>query len=139
PQAEVAMRTPHVASGGRYPVLRAFAILYVIMAVVALISGIVGAGWALVAAPWNVGNRIMLALLTLAGSFFLIVGMLAIAEIVKLFIDIEHNTRITAMRSIGDNTVAAAPEVNNTVEASRSHRMRELDEETAEGALLRGH
>ena len=38
----------HLSSGGRYPVLRAFAILSMILAVVALISGLVAAGWALV-------------------------------------------------------------------------------------------
>jgi len=115
-------------------VLRAFAIIYMVMAVVALLSGIAGAGWALVAAPWNVGNRIMLALLSLAGSFFLIVGTLAVAEIIKLFIDIEHNTRIAALRSIGDN---GSPTVDESVRSG--NRLRQLDEETAEAALVRGH
>jgi hypothetical protein len=134
------MRTPHVASGGRYPVLRAFAILYVIMSVVALIAGIVGAGWALVAAPWNVGNRIMLALMALASSFFLIVGTLAVAEVIKLFMDIEHNTRMTAMRSMGETPVVTTTTVaSNGPEITHANRMREMDEETAEGALLRGH
>jgi hypothetical protein len=134
------MRTPHVSSGGRYPVLRAFAILYVIMSVIALIAGIIGAGWALIAAPWNVGNRIMLALMALASSFFLIVGTLAVAEVIKLFMDIEHNTRLTAMRAMGETTTAA-PTVAaaNGPEAAHVNRLREMDEETAEGALLRGH
>jgi hypothetical protein len=135
------MRTPHVASGSRYPVLRAFAILYLIGAVVALISGIVGAGWALIAAPWNVGNRVVLALLTLAGAFFLIVGSLAVAEIIKLFIDIEHNTRAMAMRdTMVEAPAARAPSmVSPSTDGGWANRIRELDEETAEGALLRGH
>lgn len=127
------MRTPHIGSGGRYPVLRAVAILYLIMAVVALAAGIVGAGWALLRSPWGVGDRIVLALLVLAGSFFMIVGSLAVAEIIKLFVDMEHNTRVAAGRALGENTAAPAA-------ATHNNRLREFDEEeTAEGALLRGH
>lgn len=124
------MRGPHVASGGRYPVLRAFAIIYLVMAVVALLSGLVAAGWALIYAPWDIENRVVLALLSLAGSFFLIVGSLAVAEIIKLFIDIEHNTRIGALRS-QDEAISAAPEIRH------SNRFTD-DEETAEAALIRG-
>ena len=123
--------------------LRAFAILYVIMAVLAVIGGLIGAGWALVAAPWNVGNRIMLALMTLAGSFFIVVGTLAVAEIIKLFIDIEHNTRVHAAHHAGapieETATVAVDESGMPVGPARSNRMRDLDEETAEGALLRGH
>lgn len=133
------MRTPHVASGGRYPVLRAFAILYLVMAGIALLSGIIGAGWALVSAPWSVGNRIVLAMLALAGSFFLVVGSLAIAEVIKLFMDIEHNTRMAAMGHSmpgGDNHAASMPSGST---AGHINRMNALDEETAESALVRGH
>ena len=125
----------HLASGGRYPVLRAFAILYMIMAVVALISGLIAAGWALAAAPWNIGGRIVLSLLALAGTFFLIVGTLAIAEVLKLFMDIEHNTRITALRMMGQKIAAA----NLTTSDGKTNRIADLDEETAEAALMRGH
>jgi hypothetical protein len=110
------------------------------MSVVALIGGIVGAGWALVAAPWNIGNRIVLALMALAGTFFLIVGTLAVAEVIKLFMDIEHNTRIAAMRSMEETTTAPpVASAANGPEVAHVNRMREMDEETAEGALLRGH
>jgi hypothetical protein len=115
-------------------VLRAFAIIYLVMAGIALLAGLVAAGWALVAAPWNVGNRIVLALLALAGTFFLVVGSLAIAEIIKLFMDIEHNTRLSAMRR-PETPVSSEPA---TETAMRSNRLRELDEETAESALVRG-
>ena len=128
------MRTPHLSSGGRYPVLRAFAIIYLIMAVVALVSGIIGAGWALIAAPWDTGNRVVLALLTLSGSFFLAVGSLAVAELIKLFMDIEHNTRVGGARGASvDNAVTASNPDNGR------GRFDDLEAETAEGALLRGH
>jgi hypothetical protein len=127
-----------MSSGGRYPVLRAFAIIYVIMSVIALISGIVTAGWALLRSPWGVGDRIVLALLALAGSFFLVVGSLAVAEIIKLFMDIEHNTRISALRSLGQEVTTSTSASNNET-VVHTNRLREMDEETAEGALLRGH
>ena len=41
------MHTPHVLSGGRYPVLRALAIIYVIGAGLALVSTLIGVGYAL--------------------------------------------------------------------------------------------
>jgi hypothetical protein len=115
-------------------VLRAFAIIYLVMAGIAMLTGIVAAGWALVAAPWNVGNRIMLALLALSGTFFLVVGSLAIAEIIKLFMDIEHNTRLTAMRR-PETPLTSEPAMETAI---RGNRLREMDEETAESALLRG-
>ena len=130
------MRAPHVNSGGRYPVLRALAILYVIMAGIALVAGLIGAGWALVAAPWNVGNRVVLALLTLAGAFFLILGSLAVAEVLKLFMDIEHNSRMANLRDVPE----AMRNANNVAGSDGGrNRLREMDEETAETALLRGH
>jgi hypothetical protein len=107
-----------------------------IMAIVALISGLVAAGWALAAAPWNIGGRIVLALLALAGTFFLIVGTLAVAEVLKLFMDVEHNTRITALRMMGQKISVANALMTND---GGTNRIRDLDEETAEGALLRGH
>ncbi|HTL28227.1 MAG TPA: hypothetical protein VL282_03360 [Tepidisphaeraceae bacterium] len=121
----------HMLSGGRYPVLRSLAILYLIGAGIAVLAGLVAAGWALVAAPWSVGNRIMLALTALAGTFFLVIGMLAIAEVLKLFIDMEHSMRVAALRGMANTTVAEVPESGG--------RIGDLDEETAEAALLRGH
>jgi hypothetical protein len=122
-----------MASGGRYPVLRALAILYLVLAGLAVLSGLIAAGWALVSAPWDTGNRIVLSLLALAGTFFVVVTMLAIAEVIKLVIDIEHNTRLAALRSF--TSVAA-----NAQPTPAGGRIRDVDEEeTAEAALIRGH
>jgi hypothetical protein len=132
------MQTPHVASGGRYPVLRAFAIIYVIMAVLALLGGVIGAGWALLRAPFPTADRVIIGAFVLVGSFFLVVGSLAVSEIVKLFMDIEHNTRIHALRALGDEVVASTTSGNNET-VVHTNRLREMEEETAEGALLRGH
>lgn len=133
------MRTPHVASGGRYPVLRAFAIIYVILSVLALLAGIIGAGWALLRAPFPTGDRVIIALFVLVGSFFLVVGSLAVSEIVKLFMDVEHNTRIAAMRVNDVESTTVTTESGVPMPSTRGNRLRSLDEETAEGALLRGH
>jgi hypothetical protein len=119
-------------SGGRYPVLRALAIIYLVGAAVAVLGGLFAAGWALISAPWGVGDRIALALSVLAGSFFVVLTMCAIAEALKLFIDIEHNTRLAAVSRF---TTAAA---NASAGDGGRMRMGEMDEETAESALLRG-
>ena len=124
----------HMLSGGRYPVLRSLGILYLISAGVAVLAGLVAAGWILVSAPYSPGDRIILAIGALTGAFFLCIGMLAIAEVLKLFIDMEHNTRIAALRGLANTTV---PELSAEVPAGG--RIGELDEETAEAALLRGH
>ena len=124
---------PQLMSGGRYPVLRALAIIYLVAAVVAVLAGLLVAGWALISAPWGVGDRIALALTVLAGAFFVVLTMCAIAEALKLFIDIEHNTRLTAVSRFA--TAAA----NGPAGDSGRLRMDDIDEETAESALLRGH
>jgi hypothetical protein len=87
------MRAPHLDSGGRYPVLRAFGILCLVMSIAAMFAGIVGAAWAIFRAPLSGNEHLVVALSALAGMFFLVVTNLAVAEIVKLFLDIEHNTR----------------------------------------------
>ena len=140
------MHRPHLASGGRYPVLRALAIIYLIGACVAVIGGLVAAGWALVRFPYTVGDRVILALASLAGAFFVVIGMLAIAELLKLFIDIERNTRFAALRAIGDrpltpNDGAPAVPAGTTSGPASAHvnRIAAMEEETAEAALIRGH
>jgi hypothetical protein len=63
-----------------------------------------------------------------------------IAEVLKLFMDIEHNTRMhMSMHSTPMPEPVAASAGPNGPSGSHVNRMRELDEETAEGALLRGH
>ena len=137
------MDKPHVMSGGRYPVLRALAILYVIGAAVAILGGVITAGWLLLRAPDSTWNRVVLALSALAATFFVTITMLAIAELLKLFIDVEHNTRASAMRGTTVTAVGDGGAVIASNDGGRDNvpggRLHELDEETAEAALLRGH
>jgi hypothetical protein len=128
------MHRPHLLSGGRYPVLRALAIIYLILAGIAILGGVIGAGWALVRLPLTVGDKIISAAAILVSSFFVVITMLAVAEVIKLFIDVEHNTRIAALRALrptgpGDTSATGVD----------GGRLRELSEETAEAALLKGH
>jgi len=135
------MSSRYLTSGGRYPVLRALALLYLIGAAVAVVAGILGTIWALAWAPDTAGHRVILALGVLAGTFFVTISMLAVAEVLKLFMDIEHNSRmIRLVYSVGStlaaSTNASTSSSNLTVSATR---LADLDEETAEGALIRGH
>ena len=136
------MHTPHVLSGGRYPVLRSLAIIYVIAAGLAVITTILGIVYALfgLGLPWS--DRAIAALGVLTAGFFLVLTMLAIAEVVKLAIDIEHNTRVAAANRTsaapGSATTVTTPEGDGAA-AARANRLDALDEETAEAALLRGH
>ena len=127
------MTRPQMMSGGRYPVLRALGILYLVGAGVGVLAGLFAAGWALISAPWGVGDRIALALSVLAGAFFLVLTMCAIAEVLKLAIDLEHNTRLAAV-----NRFASMPANGASTDGGRM-RIDEMDQETAESALLRGH
>ena len=130
------MQKPQLYSGGRYPVLRALGILYIVAAALMLLAGLVTAGWALMRAPGSAGDRIVLALTALAATFFLVISMLAIAEVLKLFIDVEHNTRMSA---VGRMETLTAPPVSAPSDAERVNRMHSYAEESAEAALLRGH
>lgn len=138
------MVRPHVLSGGRYPVLRALAILYLILGIVTCIVGIAATIYSLVGFSFvtrmNLGipDRIFIALGILVITFYIVMSMLAIAEVLKLAIDVEHNTRMNAAGRIG-----MAASVNPIpMPQSAMHdggRLGMLDEETAEAALLRGH
>lgn len=132
------MSQKHLISGGRYPVLRTLGILYLIGAGVAVLVGIAASIWTLVSAPANWDDRIMLAVGVLAATFFLFITMLAIAEVLKLVIDIEHNTRMTAVNSTPMPAGPAAAPAEGGL-AMQQNRLHTLDEETAEAALLRGH
>jgi hypothetical protein len=148
-------------SGGRYPVLRSLAIIYLVGAALAAVSTVLTAGYFLFGGlGWT--DKLIAMVGTLTGGFLLVVTMLAFAEVLKLFIDVEHNTRMaapgrTGMPAAASMTiVAAAPEspamaavdggngavvVTTTAPATPAHinRLEHLDEETAEAALLRGH
>src|SRR5258705_1742376 len=99
------MTKAHLISGGRYPVLRALGILYIVGAVGALCYGLYWTGWALFFAPGSAGERLQLAMQAAAATFFGVVTILAVAELIKLVIDIEHNTRMAARN--GHTTIAA--------------------------------
>ena len=134
------MTRAHMMSGGRYPVLRALGILYMLGALGALCYGVYWVGWSLFAAPGSMGERSYLALQALAATFFGVVTILAIAELIKLVIDIEHNTRVAAMNAApavgnGDGMTAVA----TVTGAGHVNRVAAIDEESAEAALLRGH
>ena len=134
-----------VMSGGRYPVLRAFAIIYVFAGIIAAISGVVGAIYLLsrsgLGSPLD---RAFMAIAALIGAFFMTITMLAVAEVLKLFIDIEHNTRMGVAGAIGMPKSIAIADTPAGVAVTTStqmpaNRLDSLDEETAEAALLRGH
>ena len=124
----------HFTSGGRYPVLRMIAILYLLLGVVSVLAGIVGILWILGRAPYPVMDRIILAAGAGVVTFFSCVLMLSAAEIVKLFVDLEHNTRLAAMT----RPMYPAPSSEPAAPA-HTNRISVLEEETAEAALIRGH
>jgi hypothetical protein len=137
-------------TGGRYPVLRALAILYLLGALGVLCYGLYWIGWMMFRAPASMGDRFSLTLQALAATFFGVVTILALAELIKLVIDIEHNTRIAATRAAGIDHPAATVTTTTTAAGTtetmavpaggeRVNRIAELDEESAEAALLRGH
>jgi hypothetical protein len=117
-------------------VLRALGILSMVGALGIVLMGLYWIGWSLFAAPTTVRERIGFAAGFLVATFVLTVVMLAFAELIKLMIDVEHNTRITSM---GGVSAAASNGGAATPVEGRVNRMAELDAESAEAALLRGH
>src|SRR5438128_1778070 len=91
------MHTPHVMSGGRYPVLRSIAILYMLGSAVALAAGVIGIIYTLARAPYSMTDRLIMSVGIAAATYFVVLTLLAIAEVLKLFLDVEHNTRAAAM------------------------------------------
>jgi len=160
------MHTTHVSSGGRYPVLRTLAILYLLGAVAVLVLGVwravnvitatdPGAADIFGATP-SLASRLLVAVSWLAASFIGVLAMFGVAELIKLLIDIEHNTRLAGMRAMGDHVGATAvtttsagmmPVATTTVVSGdgagvpAGGRVGQFleGEETAEGALIRGH
>jgi hypothetical protein len=165
------MHTTHVSSGGRYPVLRTLAIIYLFAAVVVFCLGVARAIYVLVGAADgdlffatpNMASRWLAAFSWVGASFITALGMFAIAVLIKLLIDIERNSRLAGMRAMAGDVVATttvpAPGTTTVVVTeSRDNgmavaagevavappgggRIGQLleGEETAEGALLRGH
>ena len=150
------MRHPHVSSGGRYPALRTIAVLYLVAALFVTVVGV----WRAVrvftdggdqttadmVGPMNdTWGRALGGLVWLAITFIAVLGMFALAELIKLFIDIEHNTRAMGVRSSPLSAGAAvtagdgAPIHEGPAVPFVGERKILEGDETAEGALLRGH
>jgi hypothetical protein len=128
------MHKPLVTSGGRYPVLRALALLYLIGAGLAVLAGIVACGWILIRANDVLTGKLILMAGALVATFFVCISLLAIAEVLKLFMDIEHNSRM-----LSGSAAVATDDGRTMAGVQHTNRVSMLDEETAEGALLRGH
>jgi hypothetical protein len=129
------MHRAHVQTGGRYPVLRALGILSMVGALGIVLMGLYWIGWSLFAAPANMRDRIGFAAGFLVATFVLSVVTLAFAELIKLMIDVEHNTRVASMGGAAASNGGAT----TTAPEGRVNRLAELDAESAEAALLRGH
>ena len=133
----------HISSGGRYPVLRSLGILLIIAAALALIVGVARGVWGLFTVTDTFAGRLIWFAFWSVGGFISAVLLLAFAESVKLFMDIEHNTRMAIPAAVANTTTVPAPDDGSAaaVTATGAHvnRISALDEETAEGALLRGH
>jgi len=127
------MQHVQFSSGGRYPVLRAIAIIYVFLGGIAVIGGILTMLWMLIRAPFSATDRVILAAAALAGSVFAGALILGAAEVIKLFVDLEHNTRMAAMDR------ATTPPTGQPPAGAHTNRISVLEEETAEAALIRGH
>jgi hypothetical protein len=127
------MHRAHVKSGGRYPVLRALGILSMVGALGIVLLGLYAVGWSLFAAPANMSEKLALVGGAVVGTFVSAVVVLAFAELIKLMIDIEHNTRMASMGS------TAAGNGSGVSVESHGNRLTGIDEESAEAALLRGH
>lgn len=109
------MRNATQPTGERYPILRTLGILHVLLAAPVAICGIWAMATIIPIAPWAEGHRAEYFGLAFFATVFLTFGMLALAEVIKLLVDIELHTRSGGVR--------------RPIE----HRV-----ETAESALIRG-
>ena len=136
----VSTGTHHMESGGRYPVLRTIAILWLVGAAVTLCYGVYQAICALaglthleaVAVGSSWASRIVACLVWLAATFFGVLINVGIAELIKLAIDVEQNTRATA---ISTSAIPNAPCPPAMLGADGGR----FSSESAESALIRGH
>ena len=147
------MNQPHLTSGGRYPVLRTIGILYLLGAVLIVVLGVWRAinvlrqgnddvSSDLFGAPTGSG-RILVAVSWIATSFIGALLMVGIAELIKLFMDIEYNTRRAAHHAAPAGTTQAEVDAGRNgpgVPIVGAGEKKWIDgDETAEGALIRGH
>jgi hypothetical protein len=108
-----------------------------------MLVGAAAVVWSLGWGPGDFSDRGMIALGAVAATFFVVLSMLAIAEVLKLFIDIEHNSRISALslaQSATSSPTSQRPASPlEPAPSGHMNRMDSLDDETAEAALIRGH
>jgi hypothetical protein len=128
------MQRVQFTSGGRYPILRSIAIIYLVLGGVSILAGIVAVFWMLISAPFAATDRIILAAAALVASVFWSALMLGAAEVIKLFVDIEHNTRTASIYRPMTPTATETPATDG-----HSNRFTALHDETAEAALILGH
>jgi len=128
--------------------------MYVLGAALAVLSTLAGIIWIFARAPGNFTDHLIMTIGAIVGGFVMVVSLLAVAELLKLFIDVEHNTRtgagagsartIVATDAAGGTLIATG---GTTADAGAAmgagadgvNRITALDEETAEAALIRGH
>ena len=116
------MAHAQVSSGGRYPVLRAVAILFLVNAILVVGTGVYWIYNTLTQPAFAMSDRIQLALLIAVATFFAVLITIGIAEMIKLVLDIEFNIRTSARNAL----------------ESASGTLWMDGEQTAEGSLLRG-
>ena len=153
------LHRPHLTNAARYPVLRSLAILYMVGAAVVLALMLWRAVrvllWGadmvsddLFGATRTMEGRLMVAASWLASAFIGAIVMLAIAELIKLLMDIERNTRaaalgpasMTSAASAAGAGAAAAPGDGASAPGAAGRVSTYIEtEESAEAALLRGH
>jgi hypothetical protein len=132
------MHKPHVSAGGRYPALRTLGILYVIGAAGLLAYGLYRIGRTLFSPVGLVGDRVVLALVMFGLTALAVIGALLIAELIKLLIDVEHNTQVAARPARGAADVGGTA-ASTDAPGAQAAPATELDAESAEAALFRGH
>jgi len=138
----------YVLSGGRYPVLRSLAIIYVVGAAIVALATVLACGFILISARFAMTDRLIICAAALGAGFFMTVSALAVAEVLKLAIDVEYNTRMNAsptstVVTVGSQGAEVAMIGSGSGTDERGNglggRLGTLDEETAEAALFRGH
>ena len=83
---EAAAEAPESVPSVKYPALRAIVTVYKIFAVAVGVATAIAVGVAL-------GQSVLISLLCLVVGVGTVISLLALAEGIKVFVDIEHNTR----------------------------------------------
>ena len=139
------MRETRLESGGRYPVLRTIAILWMVGAAIACVYGLYQAIVTLVGVqrlemikvPPDWVQQVLSCFIWLCVTFFAVIFNLAVAEGIKLFMDIEFSCRKLALGTPATPSTAATSWIaTSSTDGGIGGR---FCEETAESALIKGH